>query len=459
MPAGTLRVLLYPIGYYYTNLNIGVATWAEAVNPSAAQTQGSSNSTDGIVRAGSGFFNPDYDSYQAHFWFDTTNYVTTISNATLSLSPYDSGIVAGQVRFADQTPAGTYGAFSGDTHVNRTFVDNGSTPWFGSAVTTTAGSTARVNFTATSFTITAARLDLVGVDYGRMSVNGASGGAAPTTDQTNVYFSTPTSFAGTATDPYLAFDLTTTDSQSFTNSGAVESFVVPANTTLVQLEAWGGGGAGGGNTGQEPGGGGGGYARSIIATTPGETLYIRVGRGGTNSTATAATRDGVSSRVSRNADGITSPLVRAGAGQGGNATTAGSGGGNAVGTDGTSSGDVTFIGGNGAAAQGGGGSRAGSGGGSSAGHSAIGTNGTAGSGTTVGVGGTAPTGGGNGGNGGAAASGTGVAGTIPGGGGGGKGSSGTSGGAGARGQVILSWTPDAAQTSAPRWGINVIYAN
>lgn len=61
--------------------------------------------------------------------------------------------------------------------------------------------------------------------------------------------------------------------QTFSYSGSVQTFVVPACVTSLTLEAWGGaGGAGGSNPG-----GLGGYAKGDLAVTPGETLFVYVG--------------------------------------------------------------------------------------------------------------------------------------------------------------------------------------
>ena len=65
------------------------------------------------------------------------------------------------------------------------------------------------------------------------------------------------------------------------------SFVVPAGVTTLTAKLWGGGGAGAGayGVGTPQGlngyGGAGGYASCPIAVTPGETLTVRVGGGGT----------------------------------------------------------------------------------------------------------------------------------------------------------------------------------
>jgi hypothetical protein len=73
----------------------------------------------------------------------------------------------------------------------------------------------------------------------------------------------------------------------FTTTGAIQNWVVPAGVTRVKAEAWGGGGYGthiflltGETSGA--GGGGGGYVCAYFTVTPGETLNIIVGAGGTS---------------------------------------------------------------------------------------------------------------------------------------------------------------------------------
>jgi glycine rich protein len=103
---------------------------------------------------------------------------------------------------------------------------------------------------------------------------------------------------------------------------ASTTFAVPAGVTRLMVEAWGGGG-GGGNfdlttclTGG--GGGSGGYLRSVLAVTPGESLSIVVGNGGTPGSA------GTASAVIRGS----SRVVSAGGGAAG--TTSGGAGGQTI---------------------------------------------------------------------------------------------------------------------------------
>ncbi|MBN2367386.1 hypothetical protein JXC34_00075, partial [Candidatus Woesearchaeota archaeon] len=69
---------------------------------------------------------------------------------------------------------------------------------------------------------------------------------------------------------------------NFTSAGA-DTFTVPAGVTNITVKAWGGGGGGGGGGGNEAGanGAGAGFAQATISVTPGETLDIYIGGGGT----------------------------------------------------------------------------------------------------------------------------------------------------------------------------------
>jgi hypothetical protein len=68
----------------------------------------------------------------------------------------------------------------------------------------------------------------------------------------------------------------------FTYSASDQSWVVPSGITNVYVKMWAAGGGGGHYGGWSFGshGGGGGHTRGIIPVTPGETLTIRVPRGG-----------------------------------------------------------------------------------------------------------------------------------------------------------------------------------
>ncbi len=65
---------------------------------------------------------------------------------------------------------------------------------------------------------------------------------------------------------------------TFSYTGGNQVYVVPANTTTLTFKAWGAAG-GGGNSSEK--GGGGGYVMESLSVTPGESLNIKVGGGGT----------------------------------------------------------------------------------------------------------------------------------------------------------------------------------
>lgn len=151
----------------------------------------------------------------------------------------------------------------------------------------------------------------------------------------------------------------------FTEPGLNE-FVVPGGVRGIVVELWGAGGGGGGGdlaqrggfgTGRRGaaggnGGGAGGYARAVVAVTPGETLNIILGAGGTGGSIGADNTeggDGGTSRINRTLVqiGQSVTLMEASGGTGGGRGFSNRGGG----------GDGTFIevSGNGISRAGGGG--------------------------------------------------------------------------------------------------------
>lgn len=61
------------------------------------------------------------------------------------------------------------------------------------------------------------------------------------------------------------------------------AFIVPQGVTRVKVQCWGGGGGGGGAFGAGgagTGGGGGGYTAGLCTVTPGQSIYVTVGKGG-----------------------------------------------------------------------------------------------------------------------------------------------------------------------------------
>lgn len=236
---------------------------------------------------------------------------------------------------------------------------------------------------------------------------------------------------------------------------ASTTWVVPACVTSVTVRVWGAGGAGGGagSTDRNGGGGGGGaYCTRVETVTPGETLVITVGAGGTG-VSNANGNPGGFSQVAHQVGPVVFCRAAGGAGgtRGGGVLSPGAGG-----AGGTIANNIPagtgFRGGNGGASipdasssdiGGGGGGGAGSGGNGGDGNP-LGVS-TPGLGTATG-----------GGNGGAGGSGNtnpaalGGVGNVIGGGGGGSSAWNTSraGGAGARGQVTITYTATGCEPPA-----------
>lgn len=231
------------------------------------------------------------------------------------------------------------------------------------------------------------------------------------------------------------------------------TYTVPAGVTSITVECWGAGGGGGGakitsNCTQAGGGGGGGgaYAKTVYAVTPGQTITVSNGVGGTaGSNAPGNGGAGGSSSVIYSVGPVTVTLAAGGGGGASDLNAGGSGPGGAGGTTAASTGSTKFAGGTGdygiySPAYGGGG------GGGSGGTTAAGANGAE---QVGGAGGAS--GGGNGGNGGTCSmpcGSAGVAGVAPGGGGGGGvakntncsgGTYAAAGAAGAAGRVIITY--------------------
>jgi hypothetical protein len=119
---------------------------------------------------------------------------------------------------------------------------------------------------------------------------------------------------------------------AFTFLATDQSFVVPGGVTYIFVKLWGSGGGGGNLGGWTFGswGGGGGFTTGIVPVTPGETLIVRVPRGGfsTPGTTNAPFGGGSSTAGGDNQYGAggggycglfrsASPLLVAGAGGGG----------------------------------------------------------------------------------------------------------------------------------------------
>lgn len=211
---------------------------------------------------------------------------------------------------------------------------------------------------------------------------------------------------------------------------ADDTFTVPAGVNSINIQAWGGGGPGS----FSQGGGGGSFCAATVAVTPGSNVSIKVGAGGVSSTTqgTPPTPGGQSSVPGTD---VAANGGSAGQQPSGNPPSFIGGAGGTIEAC-TASGATKFAGGEGGRPKEGGGG----GGGGSATDSTDGAKGGDATETAPGTGGNGQGAGGNGGAIGAAGS----AGIAPGGGGGGGGSSQTAqvaDGNGARGQVIISYTP------------------
>jgi hypothetical protein len=226
--------------------------------------------------------------------------------------------------------------------------------------------------------------------------------------------------------------------QLFTTS---QSFVVPGGVTQISAAAIGGGGGGSGGDGGrgEPnqGGGGGGLAYGTFAVTPGETLTITVGAGGTSPSGGSGGAGGASS-IARSA----TVLLSGGGGAGGVERTINTAaGGTSTGTE-RAGGGIGGAGGTGTAASGG------TGGGGAGGYSAAG-----GAGGAITAAGVASTGGGGGGGGGRSGTAAGNAGSGGGTGLLGAGSNGTAGASnGGGGGGGSGGTAGATNASSPSGG-------
>lgn len=171
---------------------------------------------------------------------------------------------------------------------------------------------------------------------------------------------------------------TTTFTTPYDTAGSFGSgtggYVVPAGVTSVTVKVWGaggGGGAGVSSSGVGGAGGGGGYAKSVLTVTPGETLTVVVGSGGTKAGGNRRGGDGGGySAVLRSGTYL---LQAGGGGGGGGAEGTSSGDGGAGGAGGGANGVNGTVG----EASGGGGGARGTNGGGGAGGTA-GLNGAAG---------------------------------------------------------------------------------
>ena len=206
--------------------------------------------------------------------------------------------------------------------------------------------------------------------------------------------------------------------ETFNTPGANTYTVIPGNTVVVIIDAWGAGAGGGSGTNARGGGGGGAFSRTT-ATLAAGTYAVTVGLGGALG-------------VNGGASSFTTLVIAAG----GTSTSTINGGAGGLASAGT--GTVKWNGGAGGNGGTGGGADGGGGGGGSAFQASAGNpgaNGTSNPTNTGGAGGSGTGVGGNGGN--ATSPDVTTAGTAPGAGGGGQGDFGTSK-SGANGRVVVT---------------------
>jgi hypothetical protein len=138
---------------------------------------------------------------------------------------------------------------------------------------------------------------------------------------------------GTAVSSSEPFTLTP-DGQFFTGSG---TFTIPTGITAVKVTIVGGGGGGGGATAANNGGGGGSGGAAIkflTGLTPGNTITVTIGAGGTGNSA-AAGNAGTASTISSGTQTITTVTANGGSGGNANGTQSSGGSGGAISTNGT----------------------------------------------------------------------------------------------------------------------------
>jgi hypothetical protein len=98
----------------------------------------------------------------------------------------------------------------------------------------------------------------------------------------NVSLSITGSNGCSSTTTHAVYISNTPVTQTFSYTGATQTFVVPAGVTSIKIEAWGAEGGMGRNNGSLANAGKGGYVYGEKTVVPGSTLYINVGGKGTD---------------------------------------------------------------------------------------------------------------------------------------------------------------------------------
>ena len=296
----------------------------------------------------------------------------------------------------------------------------------------------------------------IGVDQRMSATSGGNLIVLDSINEVDTFDDIPTSNLELHLDDEFLTEGTAQGQQVFTSNG---TFTVPTGVTQVSAVVVGGGGGGAGSDGDRDegntGGGGGGLAYGTFTVTPGETLTVTVGAGGTSASGDDGTAGGTTTiargatvllsgggglggqerSTGARAGGASGGTERDGGGTGGSSGSAtddnsGSGGGGAAG----------YSGNGGAGGSNGGSGSAGSGGGGAGGNSA--TTGTADGGGGVGILGEGANGAASGGGGSGGAANSGFTGGDYGGGGGARDDdSAGSGGAGGAGAARIIWGP------------------
>lgn len=183
---------------------------------------------------------------------------------------------------------------------NAAFTGVASVPWSPSATSNVATNVATINFGQRPFAYTP--------PTGFKTLNTANL-PEPTIVQPNKYF-TAAIYAGTGATQSITGNPTVV---TFTSSG---TFTVPAGVTSVDYLVVGGGGSGGSSVntlvyGGAGGGGAGGFRTGTLSVTPGASLTVTVGAGGTSATASSVAIPGNSG-----ASSVFSTITAAGGGGG-----------------------------------------------------------------------------------------------------------------------------------------------